>query len=251
MRKSILAANWKMNKTVQEALAFVETFKALVQDAPKDREIVLIPPFLSIAAVGSALAGTAIDLGAQNMHQEPGGAYTGEISTAMLVAQKVLYVVIGHSERRQFFHETNQSCNAKIHAAFQAGLVPIYCIGETLEQREGGITLPLMEIQVREGLTGLSARQASQIVIAYEPVWAIGTGKTATTDQTQEVHGAIRHVLKGVFDESVSQAVRIQYGGSVKPSNVDDLMSMPDIDGALVGGAGLEPESFARIALYK
>lgn len=251
MRKSVIAANWKMNKTGTEATEFMHKFLPMVQNMPEDREIVIFPAAIALSRVGETLKGTQVFLGAQNMHFENKGAFTGELSATMLLDEGCRYVIVGHSERRMFFGESNQICNRKIHAAFNAGLTPIYCIGETLEQREQEITLPLVEIQVREGLAGLSTNQVGMMVIAYEPVWAIGTGKTATTDQAQQVHASIRNVLKNIYDKQTADLVRIQYGGSVKPANADELMSMPDIDGALVGGASLDPESFARIALFE
>lgn len=251
MRKPILAANWKMNKTPAQAIAFVEDFLPRLDAMPADREAVLIPTLLALPAVQTAIQGSAVQLGAQDVHPEKKGAYTGEVSAPMLAEAGCHYVVIGHSERRQYFHETNTSCNRKIHAAFAEGLVPIYCIGETLKQRENGVTHPLVEIQVREGLAGLLPEQVGRIVLAYEPVWAIGTGVTATTDQAQQVHASLRAVLAGIFGSDVANQVRIQYGGSVKPENVDELMKMEDIDGALVGGASLDPQSFSRIVLFK
>jgi len=251
MRKPIIAANWKMNKTIEEAEAFTRDFIGRFDSFPPDREIVLIPPSIAIFKVREAVKNTPIHIGAQNVHQEPAGAYTGELSAGMLNAAGCEYVVIGHSERRCYFSESNYLCNVKIHAAFSAGLTPIYCIGETLEQRENDVILPVVEIQVREGLIGLTAEDAAKVVIAYEPVWAIGTGRTATTDQAQEVHASIRQILAESFNKETAQQIRIQYGGSVKPANIDDLMAMPDIDGALVGGAGLDPESFANIVLFK
>ena len=251
MRRSILAANWKMNKNLDEIKPYVDKFVELISGMPDDRETVIIPTAICLEKTKDAIGRANVALGAQNMHHEDSGAYTGEISAPMLLNAGCRYVTIGHSERRQFFGETNKACNDKIHSALKHGLVPIYCIGETLEEREAGITHPLVEIQVRQGLAGLSKEQAAELVLAYEPVWAIGTGKTASTEQAQEEHGAIRKLLENIFDQKTAQAVRIQYGGSVKAGNVDDLMSMPDIDGALVGGAGLDPESFARIVMYK
>lgn len=251
MRKSIMAANWKMNKTSTEATEFAQQFLPLVSDLSDDCEVIIFPASTAIPAVNQVVKGSNVLLGAQNMHFEKSGAFTGELCSAMLIDEGCKYVIVGHSERREYFGETNQLCNKKIHAVFEAGLRPIYCIGETLEQREQRITLPLVEIQVRQGLASLSPEQVEQVVIAYEPVWAIGTGKTATTEQAQQVHASIRQVLEMLYDEKTAAKVRIQYGGSVKPANVDELMSMPDIDGALVGGASLDPESFARIALFE
>ncbi len=251
MRKPILAANWKMNKTPKEAMEFCKDFAVAVKDHLDDREALIVPTALCVLAVADSLSGSAVTYGIQNIHDKPSGAYTGELSAPMAKAVGATYVIVGHSERRQYFGETNLGCNEKIHAIFNEGLTPIYCIGESLEQQEQGVTLPLVEIQVREGLAGLSKDQVAKIVLAYEPIWAIGTGKTATTEQAQQVHASIRGLLSTIFDEETAQAVRIQYGGSVKPGNVDDLMAMPDIDGALVGGASLDPESFARIVLFE
>jgi triosephosphate isomerase (TIM) len=250
MRIPLLAANWKMNKTNEEAFSFINTFLPMIESAA-NRETLIIPPFPSLGLVKNELTDSAVALGAQNLHQEKSGAYTGETSAEMLLAVGCTYVLVGHSERRQFFGESNFSCNEKIHAAFKAGLTPIYCIGETLEQREQETTLPVVEIQIKDGLKGLDPETAANIVIAYEPVWAIGTGLTATTEQAQEVHAAIRDLLRNRFGKEAAEAIRIQYGGSVKPGNVDELMAMPDIDGALVGGAALDPDSFARIVMFE
>ncbi len=251
MGKSILAANWKMNINLDDVPVFMTKFLDLVNEMGDDREALIIPTDICLSKTKQSIGDSKVSLGGQNMHHKESGAYTGEVSGPMLVNAGCKYVVVGHSERREYFGETNLSCNKKIKGALDCGLIPIYCIGETLKQREARITLPLVEIQVREGLAGLSNEQAASIVIAYEPVWAIGTGKTATAEQAQEVHQSIRGILKKIFDGKTSKSIRIQYGGSVKPGNVDELMAMPDIDGALVGGASLDPESFARIVLYQ
>lgn len=250
MRKPLIAGNWKMNKDQKQAAAFATELVSKL-GVFEGRDALLIPPFTAIAIMEKALKGSKILLGAQNMHAEKGGAYTGEISADMLLDAGCRFVVIGHSERRQYFCENNHTCNLKIKAAVAAGLVPIYCIGETLNQRESGITSPLIEVQVREGLFGMAAEDVKNMVLAYEPVWAIGTGMTATPDQAQEIHQGIRKVIKNIFDFETAQSVRIQYGGSVKPDNVDTLMGMPDIDGALVGGASMQVDSFARIVQFK
>lgn len=249
-RLPILAGNWKMNLLTREAAELAGALAASVGQLA-DREVVLIPPFTSLCVVRKTIAGTRIALGAQNGHEQPSGAFTGEVSMPMLLDSGCRYVLVGHSERRQFFGETNESCRVKIKAALQAGLIPIYCIGETLPEREAGRTLGVVESQLQEGLKGFTAEDLPELVIAYEPVWAIGTGKTATPEQAQEVHAAIRRKLSALFGEKLAQALRLQYGGSVKADNVDTLMAQPDIDGALVGGASLKAEGFARIVGFK
>lgn len=246
MRVPILAGNWKMHKTIGEALELVEALKPLVADA-SHVEVVVGPPFTALKSVSEALRGTRIALAAQDMHFEPYGAFTGEISGPMLVDVGCRYVIVAHSERRQFFGETNLTANRKIHAAHASHLVPIYCVGETLAQREAGETKILVRTQVIEGLNGCSAEQILQTVIAYEPVWAIGTGKNATPAQAQEIHALIRDILRELYGSEVAQAVRIQYGGSVKPENIAELMAEEDVDGALVGGASLQAASFGAI----
>jgi triosephosphate isomerase len=247
MRKKIIAANWKMNMTQSESAAFVETLLLEIGDE-SEVEVVIIPPFTAIAAVNQAL-GTSqnIKVGAQNMHWERSGAFTGEISAAMLRDLYVRYVVLGHSERRQYFGETDDIVNRKVRAAHEALLRPIVCIGETLDQREHGNVEKILGLQLRGSLAGLNAKELSETVIAYEPVWAIGTGKTATSEQAQEAHAFIRHTLTELSDSATAEKIRIQYGGSVKPDNAASLMSQPDIDGALVGGASLDARSFAQI----
>ena len=247
MRKKIIAANWKMNMTQAEAASFVETFLIEASEST-DVEIVIVPPFTAIAAVNTALGQAQhIKVGAQNMHWERSGAFTGEISPAMLRDLFVRYVVLGHSERRTLFGETDEVVNRKVRAAHEAMLRPIVCVGETLEQREGGDVEKVLGTQVRGSLAELGAKELHETVVAYEPVWAIGTGKTATAEQAQEAHAFIRQVLGEISDESTAEKIRIQYGGSVKPDNARTLMSQPDIDGALVGGASLDPRSFAQI----
>lgn len=247
MRKKIIAANWKMNMTQAEATAFVATF-LLEMSESTEVEVVIIPPFTAIAAVNTALEqAQQIKVGAQNMHWERFGAFTGEISPAMLRDLFVRYVVLGHSERRTLFGETDEIVNRKVHAAHEATLRPIVCIGETLEQRERGDVEKVLEKQLKGSLAGLGSKELLETVVAYEPVWAIGTGKTATAAQAQEAHAFIRKTLGGMSDESTAEKIRIQYGGSVKPDNTRSLMTQRDIDGALVGGASLDPRSFAQI----
>jgi triosephosphate isomerase (TIM) len=246
MRRPIVAGNWKMNKTATEAVALVDACKGELSGI-QGVDIVLCPPFTALHAVGKAIGGTRVDLGAQNMHGEKSGAFTGEVSADMLRDLGCHYVILGHSERRQYFKETDEMVNKKAKAALAAGLRPIVCVGELLEQREAGKTESVVETQVRGSLAGLSASDMLSTVIAYEPVWAIGTGKTATPAQAQEVHAFIRKALKAMLDEHVAQSVRIQYGGSVKASNAKELFHQPDIDGGLIGGASLEARSFVDI----
>jgi len=247
-RKKIIAGNWKMNKTPAEAVALVNELKSLVKDS--DAEVVVCPPFVCIPAVKEAIEGTNIQLGAQNMHFEENGAYTGEVSPVMLVSLGVKYVIIGHSERRQYFAETDETVNKKVLAAFKHNLTPIVCVGESLEQREQGITNDLVRMQVKIALKGLTPEQAKEVVIAYEPIWAIGTGRTATAAQAEEVNAVIRDTIKEMYGEEVSVHTRIQYGGSVNASNAKELMNMPNIDGGLVGGASLKAEEFSQIVNY-
>ncbi len=247
MRKKIIAANWKMNMTQSEAAAFVVTFLMEVGESA-EVEVVLVPPFTAIAAVNRALSKAQdIKVGAQNMHWERSGAFTGEISPAMLRDLFVRYVVLGHSERRTLFGETDEIVNRKVRAAHEAMLRPIVCVGETLQQRERGDVEQVLGTQLRGSLAGMGAKELHETVIAYEPVWAIGTGQTATAEQAQEAHAFVRRTLREISDEAAADKIRIQYGGSVKPDNVRALMRQPDIDGALVGGASLDPRSFAQI----
>jgi triosephosphate isomerase len=246
MRKPIVAGNWKMNKTVAEAIDLAKDIKRDLADCA-DVDIVLCPPFTALKAVSDAITGTHVDLGAQNMHWEASGAYTGEVAPGMLRELFCHYVILGHSERRQFFHETDETVNRKVKAALAANLHPIVCVGELLEDRDAGRTETVVETQLRGSLVGLSTREWLDVIIAYEPVWAIGTGRTASPEQAQEVHAFIRGVIKSMADEAVSQSVRIQYGGSMKPSNARELMGQPDIDGGLIGGAALEARSFVEI----
>jgi triosephosphate isomerase len=247
MRKKILAANWKMNLTHVEAESYVETFLNEVGEV-NDVEIVIIPSFTSIPTLAQA-SGNApfIRLGAQNLHWERSGAFTGEISATMLRTLFVKYVIIGHSERRALFGETDETVQRKVHTALEAGLRPIMCVGESLAERESDSVQKVLRRQVEEGLKGVSSDHSSEIVLAYEPVWAIGTGRTATPAQAEEVHAFLRSLLAGLFDKTAADRIRIQYGGSVKPENTEDLMRQSNIDGALVGGASLDAHSFARI----
>jgi triosephosphate isomerase len=241
VRKVIIAGNWKMFKTQAETEAFVQGFKPLIDETPDDREVVLCVPFTDLAVLSRNLHGSRIQVGAQNVHWEESGAFTGEISAPMLVEIGVRYVVIGHSERRQFFGETDETVNFRLRAAQKAGLTPILCVGESKQQRDAGETEAIIFNQLAQDLVGVDQ---SNLVIAYEPIWAIGTGDTCASDEANRVIGLIRSKL-------TNPNVTIQYGGSVKPDNVDEIMAQPEIDGALVGGASLDPKGFARIANYK
>jgi triosephosphate isomerase len=249
MRQPILAANWKMQKTTAEAEAFVRSFLPLVKDASRV-DVVIAPPFTALERVGAALRGSGVALAAQNVHAEEEGAFTGEIAPRMLADLGCGYAIVGHSERRTLYGETNQSVAAKAAALLAHDLRPIVCVGESLEERESGRTLALISSQLEESLAPVPRERAAEIVVAYEPIWAIGTGRTATPEMAQEVHAMIREQLRDRFGAAGDQ-IRIQYGGSVKPDNVRDLMGQADIDGALVGGASLEPESFAKIVLFE
>ncbi|WP_163536506.1 triose-phosphate isomerase [Gracilibacillus sp. YIM 98692] len=246
MRKKVIAGNWKMNKLLGEAVQFVEDTKDKVA-AKGQVESVVCAPFPYLPALAEKAEGTHLEIAAQNMHFENSGAFTGEVSPAMLKDFGVTYVVLGHSERREYFAETDETVNKKAHAAFAHGLTPIICVGETLEQREGNQTMTIVETQVKAALEGLTEEQVKQSIIAYEPVWAIGTGKTATSEQANEVCTHIRKVVSESVSADAGEALRIQYGGSVKPANVDELLAQSDIDGALVGGASLEADSFLQL----
>ena len=246
MRKPIIAGNWKMNKTAAEGAALVEELKPLVKDANCD--VVVCVPFTDIPAVSAAAKGSNIHVGAQNVHFAGKGAYTGEISADMLKEFGVEYVIIGHSERRQYFGETDETVNKRMHAALAAGLTPIVCIGESLEERETGKTESVLAVQIEEGFKGLD--DISKIVIAYEPIWAIGTGKTATAEQANETIAFIRKKCAEVFCPKCAEKVRIQYGGSMNAKNCKELMAMPEIDGGLIGGASLKAEDFSIIVNY-
>lgn len=249
MRTPLLAGNWKMFKTPSEAKKLAQDLISSTADV-HDREILITPPFPDIPAVADIVRGTHIRLGAQNMHFEPEGAYTGEVSLKMILELGCQYVILGHSERRQYFHETNSLLQKKLTTALKGGIAPIFCIGETLEERKTDKTLMVLEKQVREGLPDLPKEQFNRLVMAYEPVWAIGTGENATPEQAEEVHAYVRKLLSQILGNSLAEQIRILYGGSVKPENIDSLMAKPNIDGALVGGASLKPDSFARIANF-
>ncbi len=250
MRRPIIAGNWKMNKTVSEAIDFVRQLKALVADV-RNIDIVVAPTFTALRAVSREIEGGNIELAAQNVFWESRGAYTGEISPSMLKDVGCRYVIIGHSERRQYFGETNESVHKKIKASLAMGLYPIVCVGEALEEREAGKTFDVVKIQVTQCLEGFSREEMEKITIAYEPIWAIGTGKTATLQQAEEVHAFIREQMGQMTHRQISERVRIQYGGSVNPDNISDLMLQPNIDGALVGGASLKADAFSRIVKFK
>jgi triosephosphate isomerase (TIM) len=246
MRKPFIAGNWKLNLLKGEAVKLAET---LVRELKGETrvEIAVAPVFTVICEVGKVLAGSNIGLSGQDLYWENSGAFTGEVSPAMLKDAGCAYCIIGHSERREYFNETDQTVNRKVKAAIASGLTPIMCIGEKLEEREGEKTLKVIDRQMRAGLQTIPRADAAKIVLAYEPVWAIGTGKTATPAQAQEVHGFIRKLLAELYDLELAESIRIQYGGSVKPDNIKELMAQKDIDGALVGGASLKAESFAGI----
>lgn len=246
MRKPIIAGNWKLQNTPSESVALAEAVKALVNDNT-NVEVVVCPTAISVAGVADALKGSHIGVGAQNMWYEDNGAFTGEISADMILAAGAQYIILGHSERRQFFGDTNETINKKLHKAIEKGLIPLVCVGEMLEDREAGITESVVRDHLEGSLAGLSADQMATVVIAYEPVWAIGTGQTASPEQAQAVHAFIRQTLATLFNDDVAQNTRIQYGGSVKPENAAELIGQADIDGALVGGASLKADSFAGI----
>lgn len=249
MRTPYICGNWKMNKTIGEALEFAEAFKGLVAGV-KDVELGVGVQFIALKSLVDAFGGTAVKVGAQDCYWEESGAFTGEVAPGMIKDSGADFVIIGHSERRQFFGETNETVNKKTKAALAAGLQAIVCVGETLEERESGKMNDVIKGHVCEGLVGLSEADMANVVIAYEPVWAIGTGKTASPEQAQEVHAFIRGLLKDMFGAGVADATRIQYGGSVKPDNVKEIMSQPDVDGALVGGAALKADSFEQLAKF-
>ena len=249
MRRPVIAGNWKMFKTAQEARDLVTTLIPLVENNT-EVDVVVAPVFTVLGAVKPILEGTTVKLAAQDCCWEEEGAFTGEISPKFLVDAGCTHVIIGHSERRQYFFETNETVNKKLKAALSARLTPLFCLGETLEQRENGSTFDIIRQQLSEGLTGITGDAIGAVVIAYEPVWAIGTGKTASDEQAQEVHFFIRKYLSDTYGKDIADSIRILYGGSVKPDNVRGLMSQPDIDGALVGGASLKADSFAAIVNY-
>lgn len=247
MRKQIIAGNWKMHTDLAEATILVEGIKAALAEGEVSREVVVCPPFTGLSTVADLIEDTDVRLGAQNMYFEPKGAFTGEVSPLMLTDVGCHYVILGHSERREYFSESDALINQKIKAAFQYDLIPILCVGESFAQREANETQSFIDSQLTAGLEGLTAEQVSQMVIAYEPIWAIGTGKTATAEQAGEVCTAIRAKVAALFDAATAEALRIQYGGSVKGSNAKEILSQPDIDGALVGGASLKADDFMAI----
>jgi triosephosphate isomerase len=246
IRKKLIAGNWKMNKTSADAVSLAHEIVVAV-GAQSDVEVILCPPFTALEGVAGAIDGSLVKLGAQNMHFEASGAFTGEISAPMLRALFATHVILGHSERRALFGETDELVNKKVLAALKNQLRPILCVGEVLAEREAGSTLKVVQTQAERALDGVSKELAASIVIAYEPVWAIGTGKVATTEQAQEVHGFIRGLLTKLYGDAVAQRVRILYGGSMKPANAPDLLSQKDIDGGLIGGASLESRSFVEL----
>jgi len=249
MRVPVIAGNWKMYKTAGESAAFAKAFLPLLAGAA-GVEIVLAPPFPSIAPLAAALSGSGVGVASQNVHFADEGAYTGEVSPGMVKDAGATHCIVGHSERRQYFAEDDGSVNRKVRAVLAAGLTPILCLGETLAEREAGKTFDVVSRQIREGVREIPAAEASKVILAYEPVWAIGTGRTATPEQAQEVHGFLRARMRELWGNAAA-SVRVLYGGSVKPDNIAALMAKEDIDGALVGGASLSPESFARIVKFK
>jgi triosephosphate isomerase len=248
MRIPCIAGNWKMCKTVHDAVVYAKEFRGMVKDVT-GVDIVIAPPFLAVHAVAEAVRNSPVAVAAQNLSWEKEGAFTGEVSAPMIREAGAEYVIVGHSERRQYFGETDESVNRKAVAALAADLVPIVCIGETLAEREGNQTLDVLDRQIKLGLDRLTGEQIAGLVIAYEPVWAIGTGRTATSQQAQEAHEHIRRRLRAWFGGDAADACRVVYGGSVKPDNIAELVAQPDVDGALVGGASLTPRSFADIVL--
>lgn len=248
MRKPIIAGNWKMNLSINDAIKFIQEVKNEVSNT--DVEPVICAPFTFLKDLKEATKGTNIKIGAQNMHFEDSGAFTGEISAPMLKELDIDYCVVGHSERRQYFAETDETINKKLKQAFKYDIIPILCVGETLEERETGKTNDIVKSQVVADIEGLDKELISKLVIAYEPIWAIGTGKTATSQQANEVISYIREVVKELYNDEISENIRIQYGGSVKPDNVEEIMNQSDIDGALVGGASLKPSDFIKLVNF-
>ncbi len=249
-RKPMIAGNWKMFKTCREAGETAGKLAELTAGVT-EVEIMIAPPFTALTTVAEAVSNSPVKLGAQNMHWEKEGAFTGEISAAMIASAGCSHVIIGHSERRQFFGETDETVNKKIHSAMDAGLIPVFCVGETESERESGETFSVLDKQVQKGLQDLNLNGPNELLVAYEPVWAIGTGRTATPEQAEEAHAYIRKLIKQELGGGQADSVRILYGGSVKPENIAELMRLPNIDGALVGGASLEAEKFSRIINYK
>jgi triosephosphate isomerase len=249
-RRHIIAGNWKMHKTVGEATLLAGAAVRAAEEA-RGVEVVVAPPFTALFPVAQALSGSEVKLAAQNCHWERAGAYTGEVAPVMLADLGCAYCIVGHSERRQLFGDTDEAVNRRVRALLDVGVQPILCIGETLAQREAGDTFQVVETQLRQGLSGVPAADLARVVVAYEPVWAIGTGRNATPEQAEEVHRFLRECLARWYGSATADAIRILYGGSVKPANIDELMAQPDIDGALVGGASLEAESFARLVKFR
>lgn len=249
-RRPLIAGNWKMFKTCSEAVEAAGQLVKLVAMA-SDIDVMIAPQFTALASVSDVVRGSRVALGAQNLFWETEGAYTGEISPVMLASVGCMYVIIGHSERRQYFDETDETVNKKIKAAIKNDLIPVLCVGESEKERESKETFSVLDKQIKKGIEGFSPDDLKTLVIAYEPVWAIGTGKTATTDQAQEAHQFLRSLLEKSFGNMLAKSIRILYGGSVKPNNIAELMAMPDIDGALVGGASLDPETFSEIVHFK
>lgn len=248
MRKKVIVGNWKMYKTIKEAKVFADGFKSIFNNT--EHEVGICCPYTQIESLKAAFEGTNVKVGAQNMHFENEGAFTGEISPVMLNELNVDYCIIGHSERRQYFNELDVTVNKKLKAAIAHGIQPIMCVGEHLEQRDAGEAFKVVEDQIKIGLEGIEKKDAADLIIAYEPIWAIGTGRTATQEQAQEMCGFIRNTIKVIYDDATGENVRIQYGGSVKPKNAAELLNSPDIDGALVGGASLNPEDFNGIVEF-
>jgi len=249
-RRPLIAGNWKMHLTLAEAVQLAQAVATAAAGCP-DRDVMIAPPFTALAAVTAAIKGTPLQVAAQNVAWEKQGAYTGEISPIMLKDIGVNAVIIGHSERRHIFGENDTMINRRLRGALDAEMLPILCLGETLGEREAGTTLAVLERQLRDGLEQVQKAEVARVALAYEPVWAIGTGKTASKEQAQEVHAFLRQCLAGLYEKNIAETIRILYGGSVKPDNIDELMAQPDIDGVLVGGAALQAESFERIICFK
>ena len=249
MRKPVIAGNWKMHNTISEALDLVRGVKFQVEGV-MDVEIIVSPVYTALASVAAELKGSNINVASQNIFWEEKGAFTGEIAPNMITDAGCSHAIIGHSERRQYFGETDETVNKRVKASLAAGLIPILCVGETLEERDAGNTIAVVEAQIKGGLVDISAEDMAKIIVAYEPVWAIGTGKTATPDMAEDVHKQIRSIVSEISDAAIADGTRILYGGSVKPENVDELMAQPDIDGALVGGAALKADSFVRLVKF-
>jgi triosephosphate isomerase len=246
-RRYIIAGNWKMHKTAEESAALATEIAAALKANPSDYEVVVCPTYVALDRVATALKGTSVAIGAQDMHWEKQGAFTGKISGDMLASLGVTYVILGHSEQRAYFGETDATVNKKVVKALADGMAPIVCVGETLEEREGNFTEKVVEMQMRGAYAGISAADARKTVVAYEPVWAIGTGRTATSQQAQDVHKFIRGLLASIYDTATAESVRIQYGGSMKPENAAELLAQPDVDGGLIGGAALKADAFLGI----